>query len=192
MTASRLRVLRADDHVRMAWANGGGTTYQVLVSPEGAGPDEFDWRISLADVESSGPFSCFPGIERILVLLEGEGMELVVDGRVVPLARHDPLRFDGGADTSCTLAAGPTKDLNVMTRQGRCRADVDVVSVDGEHALAPGDGTTVLVLVLDGQVRADEVRLWSRDLAVVDRPVVLRGTAVLGVVTVGAAPSGHG
>jgi len=182
-----LTVLRSDDHARMPWANGGGTTYQVATSPEGAGLDEFDWRVSLADVGSSGPFSAFPGIDRILVVVEGAGMELMVDGRLVPLGPLDPLLFDGAADTSARLVSGPTKDLNVMTRRGRCTATLDVVRVAGAVDVAPVDDGDVLVVVLDGDARADDVPLWPRDVLVVEQPTTLRGTATVAVIMVRSA-----
>jgi len=174
-----LRILRADDHVRMAWANGGGTTYQVMTSPDGADLDTFDWRVSLAQFVSGGPFSSFPGIDRILLLTEGAGMQLLVDGATVPLDRFDIARFAGEATTSATLPSGPTRDLNVMTRRGRCTAELDLLVVSDEAAVAPTAGSTSVLVVVDGQVRADEVRLWERDVVVVDRPLVLLGTATL-------------
>ena len=61
-----MRILRAPDYRVMPWKNGGGTTTEVAVSPEGAGLDHFDWRISMARVEQDGPFSTFPGIDRTL------------------------------------------------------------------------------------------------------------------------------
>jgi uncharacterized protein len=189
-----LTVLRSDDHVRMPWANGGGTTYQVATSPEGAGLDEFDWRVSLADVDSSGPFSAFPGIDRILMVVGGAGMELVVDGRFVPLGPLDPFRFDGAADTRASLVSGPTKDLNVMTRRDRCTATLEVVQVDGSIDdavdVAPVEDGDILVVVLDGGARADDVPLWSRDVLVVDRPTTLRGTATVAVIAIRRQPPG--
>jgi environmental stress-induced protein Ves len=181
---SRLTVLRADDHVRMDWANGGGTTYQVATSPEGADLDAFDWRVSLADVDSGGRFSTFAGIDRVLMVVEGPGMELVVDGRFVPLGPLDPLRFDGDAITTATLPNGPTRDLNVMTRRGRCTATLDVVTVVDSVEVAPVEQGDVLVVVVDGDVRADDVPLWPRDALAVDRPTVLRGTATVAVIRV--------
>jgi environmental stress-induced protein Ves len=180
-----LVVLRSDDHVRMPWANGGGTTYQVATSPVGAGLDAFDWRVSLADVDSGGPFSVFPGIDRILMVVEGPGMELMVDGRFVPLGPLDPLRFDGGADTSATLVDCPTRDLNVMTRRGRCTATLDVVEVSGAVEVAPVEDGDVLVVVVDGDVRADDVPLWPRDvLRLTERATALRGTATVAIVAI--------
>jgi environmental stress-induced protein Ves len=179
-----LTVLRADDHPRMPWANGGGTTYQVASSPHGAGFDTFDWRVSLADIDASGPFSSFPGIDRMILVVAGAGVELDVDGRPVVLGPLDQLRFDGAAHTTCRLTSGPTKDLNVMTRRGRCNAALEVVTVAGETHVAPVDGGTVLTVVVAGDVRADDVPLWARDVLVVDRATALRGTATVALVTI--------
>ena len=178
------RVLRADEHDRMPWANGGGTTYQVATGPEGADLETFDWRVSLADVDAGGPFSSFPGIDRVLMVIDGPGMDLVVDGRFVPLGPLDPLRFDGAADTSCTLTAGPTRDLNLMTRRGRCTGTVDVLPVAGEARLDPVDGGTVLALIVSGQAHVDDLVLAPRDVLVVEHAVTLRGSATAALVTI--------
>src|SRR5690606_386633 len=66
------------------WKNGGGETAEIAVSPAGAGFDDFDWRISTAIVAQSGPFSGFPGVDRVLTVIEGGAMELTVAGE----ARH--------------------------------------------------------------------------------------------------------
>ena len=43
----------------MPWRNGGGTTSEIVVEPGPGG--RFHFRLSIADVEASGPFSGFPG-----------------------------------------------------------------------------------------------------------------------------------
>ena len=177
-------LLRAEDHERMPWANGGGTTYQVATGPDGAGLDSFDWRVSLADIDAGGPFSAFPGIDRVLMVMDGPGIELVVDGRFVPLGPLDPLGFDGEADTSCRLVGGPTRDLNLMTRRGRCTGTVDVLAVGDGHRVDPVEGGTVLVVVVTGEVVADGLTLGPRDVLVVTQAVVLHGSATAALVTV--------
>jgi environmental stress-induced protein Ves len=178
------RVLRAGDHSRMPWANGGGTTYQVAAGPDGADLDSFDWRLSLADVDAGGPFSCFPGVERILMVVDGEGMELEVDGRLVPLGPLDPVQFDGAADTSCTLTSGPTRDLNLMTRRGRCTGSVHVLTVTGEVQVHPVEGGTVLVVLLSGTASVDGLDLAPRDTIEVEGSTALRGAATAALVTI--------
>jgi environmental stress-induced protein Ves len=116
-----MRILRAENHRRMPWKNGGGVTTEIAVFPEGAGLDEFGWRISMAQVASDGPFSSFPGVDRTLAILEGEGIALDIEGRPpVTLTRSSqPLAFPADRPTSARLVAGPVVDFNVMTRRGR-------------------------------------------------------------------------
>ena len=56
------------ERVAARWRNGGGRTRELL-----AWPDAADWkvRVSVADVESDGPFSAFPGVQRWFAVLEG-------------------------------------------------------------------------------------------------------------------------
>lgn len=150
------QVLRAGDHRRMPWRNGGGETTEVLRRPDG---EDYDWRVSIADVTAGGPFSEFPGADRVLTLIGGGGMVLTVDGTVTALERLVPFAFSGDATTSATLPAGATEDLNLITRRGRVTGAVDIVHLtrsdpDGEpvtepHTVAIG-GDQVLVLLLDG------------------------------------------
>lgn len=114
-----MRILRAGERTAVPWKNGGGTTSEVAVYPEGAGFDDFGWRISIADIARGGPFSLFPGIDRTLTLLEG-GVTLSIEGRdpVMLTPDSEPLDFPGDAPTRADLAGGAARDLNVMTRRG--------------------------------------------------------------------------
>ncbi len=109
------------------WKNGAGLTREIAVSPAGATPETFDWRISVAEVERDAPFSAFPGIDRCIVLLRGSGMLLHgADGGLVHRLdrRHEPFHFSGDLPLDATLLGGPNTDFNVMTRRGRFRAEV--------------------------------------------------------------------
>jgi uncharacterized protein len=79
------------------WKNGAGTTREVARGPADASFDDFDWRISLAEIERDAPFSAFPGIERCIVLLQGTGMEMLGEAGslVQTLNRMVPWTFDG-------------------------------------------------------------------------------------------------
>ena len=128
-----MRILRAEDYRRMRWKNGGGETAEIAVFPEGAGLDDFCWRVSMATVEAGGPFSAFPDVDRTLCVLEGEGIFLTVEGRI-PMgltSRSGPLSFPADVPTSASLIAGPITDLNVMTRRGLYRHEVNKLELDG-------------------------------------------------------------
>lgn len=112
------------------WKNGGGVTREIVCQPPGADMDSFDWRVSIAHIASSGPFSAFPGIDRVITLLSGGGVYLLGDdGQVdhpldTPLA---PFAFAGEAAIHARLLAGDCHDFNVMTRRAVCRASLQVV-----------------------------------------------------------------
>src|SRR5882757_2914352 len=126
-----MRILRAADYRVMPWKNGGGTTTEITISPDGAGLDDFDWRISMARVEGGGPFSSFAGVDRTLAVLEGEGIVLDIAGwpPVEVTGASAPLAFSADVPTTATLISGPITDLNVMTRRGRVMHAVERLSV---------------------------------------------------------------
>ena len=143
------KVIRNHDLVRVPWKNGGGTTAQVAAFPEGSGFESFGWRLSMADVASDGPFSAFPGIDRTLILVEGDGLELTVEGVAFRLDRSSPkLSFSGDDATAGRLLSGPIRDLNVMTRRGRFRHRTRFVG--SGVALLSEDATNTFLVPLDG------------------------------------------
>jgi environmental stress-induced protein Ves len=132
------------------WKNGGGSTREIAVWPQGAGMDTFDWRISVADIAADGPFSAFPGIDRQIVLIDGAGVHLQAhDDSFCHKLKHvgEPFAFPGDTPVHATLVDGPTRDFNVMTRRGVCRAEVRLMRQP--FTVDPADAT-VLVLVLRG------------------------------------------
>jgi len=145
----KARVIRNEDLVRVPWKNDGGTTAELAAFPEGAGFETFGWRVSMADVASDGPFSAFPGIDRTLVLVEGEGIELDVEGVTYRLDRTSPkLSFSGDDMTTGRLLSGPIRDLNVMTRRDQFRHRTRFVQ--SGVALLSEDTVTAFLVVLDG------------------------------------------
>ena len=68
-----MRLIGPADYRHMPWKNGGGVTIEIAVSPSGSSLDTFDWRVSMATVIEPGPFSSFPGIDRTLCVLTGNG-----------------------------------------------------------------------------------------------------------------------
>ena len=144
-----MRVLRAADRIATPWKNGGGVTREVAVFPPGAAMDAFEWRISLAEIGADGAFSTFPGVDRVLTVIEGQGLVLNVDGRLLALdAASPPLAFAGDAEVSARLTDGPIRDLNLMVRRGVWRARTRRATVAGAAEVA-AKGAATLVLTLD-------------------------------------------
>jgi hypothetical protein len=131
------RLLTPADYRRMPWKNGGGVTVEIAAHPAQAALDAFDWRVSVADVAADGPFSRFPGVDRILLLLAGTGLHLAGAGHDVDLrAPYEPYAFSGDDAVEGRLVDGPVRDFNLMLRRGRVRGGVSVVRTTGEQLRA--------------------------------------------------------
>ena len=131
------------------WKNGGGSTREIVCFPPGAGMDSFAWRISVATISQAGPFSAFPGIDRQIMLLDGDGVQLVSAAAGIAHAlqqRWQPFAFSGDAALDCSLLGGTSTDFNVMTRRGQWSAEVSI----HDAAVQPGRGAAGLCLVLQG------------------------------------------
>jgi uncharacterized protein len=149
---AQIEVLRSSGYAAAPWKNGAGTTREVAL--EAAADGGWRWRVSIADVATDGPFSVFPGIDRILTLIEPAGVRLTVGGTEHDLAYLEPFSFPGDAATSARLVAGPTRDLNVMTSHATTRATVDVIGLSAGAKVTAGPAETVLVVVVAGAAAA--------------------------------------
>ncbi|MCY2959234.1 MAG: HutD family protein [Planctomycetota bacterium] len=170
----------SSDSQRVPWRNGRGVTEQLAIWPEGSSFErgDFDWRISKARVEESGPFSHFAGFERILLVTEGAGLVLSL-GESAPRSRLRPLepyRFAGEWPTRADLVAGPVADFNVLTRRGVVSADAQVSRIGARRmweSMGPGHAF-VHVLAGSATVRAPREEepfelapaesVWAREL----------------------------
>ncbi|MBY3119521.1 HutD/Ves family protein [Rhizobium laguerreae] len=142
-----MRILRAGDHKRMPWKNGKGETVEIAVFPPGASINDFDWRISMATVAEDGPFSIFPGIDRTLAILDGNGMVLDVAGSspVLLTTASDPLTFPADVPVAARLDDGAITDLNVMTRRDGLAHTLIRVDVDGSKTVPLPPSTCLLL-----------------------------------------------
>ncbi|MYN39193.1 HutD family protein [Duganella sp. FT109W] len=133
------------------WKNGGGSTTEIAVSPAGATLDNFDWRVSLATIAQDGPFSSFPGIDRSLALVHGDGVLLDFGDERFVLSPSEPLiEFAGEDEVHATVTGLQTTDFNVMTRRGQCRHRLELLTVRGKQTLKRRSATTLLFLA-DGE-----------------------------------------
>lgn len=112
------------DYCEMPWANGRGVTEELWRED---GPAGLALRLSMATVSEDGPFSALPGIDRVLVLIEGPGFALDIDGVRWPVAPLAPIRFAGEAAVAAVAVAGVSRDFNVMTARGGPEPEVRVL-----------------------------------------------------------------
>lgn len=119
MTAT---LLLAAGRTTIPWRNGGGITHRIAISPPDADWDTLDWQVSIAEISRPGPFSVYPGIDRLFAIVDGQ-VELAIAGRdpMRLTAESSPVAFPGEA---AATSAGVAQALNVMLRRGRYGARV--------------------------------------------------------------------
>lgn len=150
----------------MPWANGKGTSYEIASDRNEAG--EWTWRAAIAPVVLDGPFSPLPGVDRKLVVIEGNGMMLDVDGKNLECLSGEVVQFSGDAATIAQLLDGPIVDLGLMTVRGLTAGSMSVVSETGdilgsrvlvalsEKVEIVVEGTSCLLGQLDAVIQEDE------------------------------------
>jgi len=191
--AARIRHLAAASYRTVTWKNGGGVTSEIAVEPEGAGvSDKFLWRLSLARIERSGPFSAFDGYDRTIALVAGPGM--VLDFGARGSARIDrpmtPLAFSGEWAPGCTLIGGPTEDFNVMTDRARIRHRVE--RLEARPAAAPvTTAPTLAIFAASGaklSVDGAAVAMAARDTLVMEGAEAITLASAGPVLSIGLFP----
>ena len=169
-----MRIIRSSEYRRMPWKNGGGETIEIAVSPAGAALDAFEWRVSMAQVATSGPFSRFPGVDRTLAVLAGNGIRLSVGGRAAVSLGRDapPFAFSGDDLAEAELIDGAVDDLNVMTRRASHRHRLRRLMATSSMSLRR-EGDLLLVLARGAGARArtgrEEHMLAAGDTILMDR-----------------------
>ncbi len=174
-----MRVQRFGEHRAMPWANGLGTSYEVASDRNVDGV--WTWRVALAPVVLDGPFSVMPGVDRQLVVINGEGMTLSIDGEIVECPPGRVIRFSGDSVTIARLVGGPVVDLGLMTVRGSVIGSMVVVGDVGDMV-----ESDVLVAIGDAVFEDEngrQYRLGSKDalLGVRGYPLVLLGGTAIAI-----------
>ena len=154
-----MKIVRGGELRPIAWKNGRGTSRHLAVSPEAAGDDSFDWRVSCSEIAADSPFSQFADLDRQILLLRGRGFSLRCRDENVEFDRSvrqidEPFAFRGEWETECTLLAGPVEVLNVMTRRGRFGARVAPLALDAMRLVAKAADEALVAYLVEGQATA--------------------------------------
>lgn len=178
-----MRLIRRSAFTTTRWKNGGGVTHEAVREPAGA--DEYLWRISVAEIAASGPFSDFAGYRRHMLLLQGDGVRLrFSNGERRDLLRvGDLAEFDGALATECELLGGPCADLNLLTARSVVSAHAHVRRLSDPFVLSARPGETLAIFCVGRAVLiepglAAPVTLGQWDLMLVhDRGAGIRCSA---------------
>jgi environmental stress-induced protein Ves len=153
-----MRIVRQSQFKSSPWKNGGGITHEAMRSPSRG--DAFRWRVSVAHIDDSGPFSDFAGYARTMVLLRGGGIALrLSDGTRRDLhAVGDLAQFDGALGVECELLSGPCVDLNLMTSNAMGPVRARIERLHGPLSYTAWTDESMVVFPIDAavEIQADE------------------------------------
>jgi environmental stress-induced protein Ves len=176
-----LNVVRRASFIATPWKNGGGITHEAIRVPAAGGA--FRWRLSVAHIDASGPFSDFAGYLRTMVLLQGAGVKLRFgDGSMQTLRRvGDCVQFDGALPAFCELLDGPCVDLNLMVSMAD-RVDARIERLNAPLSVGAADEETLLLVPIEEGVSLEVGSGAAGDavtLETCDAAVLSHGTARL-------------
>ena len=148
-------IILPSEYRMVPWRNGGGTTAEIAFAPGRDG--RFAWRLSIANVTTSGPFSDYAGYDRIIAVTAGAGMRLNVAGRdPIELTQESaPFRFSGSDATSCTLLSGPIRDFNLIFDPSL--VDARLIRIGPGRSSFFGDVATFVYAQADATVTHDKI-----------------------------------
>lgn len=174
----RLRIVRWASLTPTPWKNGGGTAVDIAGQQEPGAAEGFDWRINIATIARSGPFSDFPGIDRDFRVLDGGRVELAVEGDPPRqlMAEGPEYQFPGDRPTYARLIRDdqPCRSFNVLTRRSVFASEVREVVLERPAVLLPEGETLVGVVrsgTIDVELGADLHRLGPLDAFVTSEQV---------------------
>ncbi|HTO57806.1 MAG TPA: HutD family protein [Pseudomonadales bacterium] len=134
------------------WRNGYGTT-RTVATGGAAESNGWDWRVSVADIASDGPFSIFPGVDRHLALVEGRGVVLYGDARTARVTRIGQVAtFAGEESLHARLLDGPVRVWNLMVTRAAAVGRVYEHPHSATHLSHP-NGLVRFLTVVAGRYR---------------------------------------
>jgi environmental stress-induced protein Ves len=171
-----------------SWQNGQGTTSDVAAGPVAA-TSNFDWRVSVATIESDSVFSSFPGVDRVLMPLSPGGLVLRDAGGRHAIARFESFGFAGETPIEAVDVAERSFDLNLMTRRGVVDGAMTTTRVEGVYEFSRAVDGVGLIVVLEGELTTgDGAILEPVDAVQLDAGATqFRGRALVAVVSLSAA-----
>ncbi|MDG3576530.1 HutD family protein [Rhizobium sp. YJ-22] len=180
-----IRYLPATGYVSMPWKNGTGSTDEICLLPPDASRDAFELRVSRAIIATSGLFSAFPGVERTITVIEGEGLALEFDDHDVDLTTGQPHRFDSGLTPVGVPKGGTVRVVNVMAARDAWHLAPAEILTAGTLVQPEPHGLTIVFALRGASELSDSqatVTLGQEDCALLDAParfVPENGSALL-------------
>lgn len=171
-----IKLIKPENYRSVPWKNGRGVTKELAVS-YGGDKERYIWRLSIAGVTEDGPFSDFKGYDRTLIMLQGNGIDLIhSDGTGTKIENiYDIAHFSGDLITEGKLTSGQIKDFNVISLREACLTETQILKA-GQRSCVKGDeicfyavtGTEFIIEELSYLIPEDHLMILESASGVLD------------------------
>jgi uncharacterized protein len=145
------------NHVLMPWKNGQGVTEQIFIYPEDSNISNFQWRLSSATFDTSGPFSFFEQHQRILVQVEGKPIKIIHKNNSTTLNLFEEYCFSGSLETSCEVTSS-VRDFNVIYQEDKFKVNFETYTNKHKEIKIKKSGENFLFCAF-GEASVDEKKI---------------------------------
>jgi len=151
-----MQILTPESSRTMPWVNGLGNTLEIATDAHShhGQSDSWTWRLSVADVPTRADFSKFPGVDRWIACLHGDGMSIERSSvwTTLPIS-GEALSFAGEEIVTGDPIGPNVKDVNWFLRRNRWQGGMRVhretgsTIAEGEivviHGVSASAGSTI-------------------------------------------------
>ena len=142
------------------WKNGKGNTIELAIN-DGGNLESFEWRLSMASVVEDGVFSDFSGYLRNLILIKGDGIELIHDDKISDKLTTllSMATFDGSSETVGKLTHHAITDFNIITNQKSYDVEVNTYLLSNKISLPNHTLSFIYCLEGDAKITSTDNRI---------------------------------
>ena len=122
------------DFKRIPWKSGKGFTTELKVDYSSES-ERFELRLSRAEIVNDGEFSDFSGYDRILIMIDDNGVLLEHNNRKKDIMKKcfDTAHFSGDWTTFAKLTDGAIKDFNIITSRDSYISKAEITKDNKTH-----------------------------------------------------------
>jgi uncharacterized protein len=166
MRDSMIKIIRQNEYKEGRWRNGMGISWEIASDKE-EGAADFSWRFAKAQIDNDVPFSIYPGMDRVFMMLEGGGIDLEFEGGNV-LEVHEkwvPHQFSCDVPLFCRLRGGPSLDLNLFVDRKKFGVEAEVTALSSTLQ-QDSDAHRTIIYVLAGECQINHNSIRTGESAV--------------------------
>lgn len=158
-----VEVLKFKDLAIMPWKNGQGITHELEIQPINSSLKslDFSYRISFAHIKGENEFSLFPGFNRILTIVKGDGIKF----NEKKLKKNEFIQFHGEEKIVSNLLNSNCEvmDLGIIYNPQKVDIKFEKIKVVNDFQIINNKNQTTYLVLLDEKMQFNDYLLCNFD-----------------------------